>query len=243
MNRIAAFAAVLTTAALSLAACSPPPAPAPTRAAVYADYVDRLKAKHAAVLASVEIPSGESFANGLAAGAPAPVFDANNADASNVAFLSAERLLQGEEPLLALSLRSSLGDALDLLAARQDLYPGDTATSGFSDMLEQAVTTRYVGLTKLTEYIEPTVASDTTFTPGKLAVMVGIMDLDDKRVVASCQAWSNGNDKLGFTYPQGGNPQTALKQALTNSLRDGVLDQLGNCFTERTGSPFNLKAS
>lgn len=249
MTSIPAVSALVL--AIVLAGCSPASggAQTETRGTIFERYIPRLKAKKDTIIAAFT-RDPTTISEGLMPGAPPPFVKDNGGSitSSNVAFLSAERVLQGIEPRVELEIHSPLDDAMTWLDLPQ-IIPRSTFTQEDSDgyediakLAEAALATRYVAIYVFTGYVAPESLSNETFKPGNLEVMAGIIDLDSGNIFASCKGWASNANTIQYetTSRLGIGDYQLLQSKAERQLDAGVREELGKCFAERTGGAFDI---
>ena len=176
--------------------------------------------------------------NGPVEGQPLPFAKGNNgwAGDTNIAIFSNDTLFLGTEPKTDLYFQSPLSRAHDAGASEVSLRANEPADDDFEPMLEEAVTTPYVGGYSIDEYIKPEILSGGEYKPGSVTIVIGIVDVANKTVVASCRVWASNSDTVEFTARDTSLAILHIEAQLAENIRK----QAALCLSEQTKTELNF---
>lgn len=236
--KLLAFALVVATTA-----CGPPPKPAETRAQVLERYRTQLEAKKQELITAFQPEDPSAVRLGLVPGEPKPFLSSRHGyiDGGNVGILPATWLFNGEDPEVDLGIESPLRDALRLLNPPGWMDLTSTADDDLGARIEAALATNYVALYTVEEYTEPKALPDNKFARGALKVMIGLMDIKNNSLLASCRAWASNGDKLDFTELRWQPEGQAAENAAYDELLQNTREKVGVCLAGDANGEFDLK--
>lgn len=210
-----------------------------TRGEIFERYRARIEAMWESAGAAY-LRKDEPIKVGAVAGQPRPFANSNlgRARDTNVAIVPADLLLKGEAPKIDLSFGSPLMTAHAMAFDSDTLRARQAADEDFELMLQAAVETPYVGAYVVQSYTPPELLANGTYTAGAIDMMVGVMDVANRTLIATCTVWAKNDEAVNVPGLLQGD-EFALGR-VESQLAKNVRAETAKCLAEQTKGEFNF---